>query len=71
MKLEDYEIKSPLWHRLKEHMESELTRLREKNDSMLDATETARVRGRIQQIKDFLSLELEPPTPPAGTVSGD
>ena len=71
MKLEAHEIKSQLWSRLKEHHESELARLRSKNDSMLDPLETARVRGRIEQIKNFLLLELAPPVLPAGTEPSD
>lgn len=57
MKLEPHEIDSALWKRLKAHQESDLATLRERNDQNHDPIKTAELRGRIKQIKEFLSLE--------------
>lgn len=60
MNLQEHEIKSPLWAKLKEHCQNELTILRERNDGPLSDIETARLRGRIAQIRAFLELETQP-----------
>ena len=48
---------SPLWHKLKEHYESRLARLREENDGPLDDVETAKLRGKIAEVRSLLKLE--------------
>lgn len=61
MTLSDNERHSVLWKRIKEALEVELQSLRERNDSMkLDDRETARVRGRIAQVKDILAWDMPP-----------
>lgn len=57
MNLLSHEVQSPLWAKLKEHCEDELAKLRERNDGNLGDLDTARLRGRIAQIKEFLLLE--------------
>lgn len=57
MNLLPHEVQSPLWAKLKEHFENELTVLRERNDGDLDEIKTAKLRGRCAQIKEFLLLE--------------
>jgi len=60
--LSDYETQSALWTKLKAHMEDRLQVLREKNDGVLDADQTARVRGKIEQLKELLSAGEKPDT---------
>ena len=71
MTLEEHEIKSALWQKLREHYEQELATLRKKNDADMGLEATAKLRGRILAVKDFLLLDKPDPAPPAGTESGD
>lgn len=57
------DITSETWLRLKAHYEARLAALRIQNDGRLDADETARLRGRIKEIKGFLALG-DPHAPP-------
>ncbi len=57
MNLLPHEVMNPLWVKLKEHFENELTVLRERNDGDLDEIKTAKLRGRLFQIREFLLLE--------------
>lgn len=51
---------SPLWMRLKKHLEEQLRRAREKNDAVnLTEAETAALRGEIAAIKKLLKLDRE------------
>jgi len=61
MKLTETEVHSALWTKLKEHMESRLAEHRRKNDGDLDPTKTARMRGRIDELKVLLALETPEP----------
>lgn len=59
--LNDQEAMTPLWRRMREHMETRRQELREKNDSMdLDAIKTAELRGRIAMLKEILAWEAKP-----------
>ena len=58
MKLTEQEKHSSTWTRLEEYLRSELDILRQRNDAEIDATSTARLRGRILQIKQILSLAI-------------
>lgn len=59
MKLSPSEIANPLWIKIARHMESRLGGHRESNDRFaMTETETARLRGRISEIKDFLQLGI-------------
>ena len=51
---------SPTWLKLKAHLETKLQSLREKNDVLLDEAHTARLRGRIAQVKECLALGDDP-----------
>jgi hypothetical protein len=55
--LSDTERNSPLWLRLKAFYEKRLITLRSKNDGPLGADETLLLRGRIHEVKSFLSIE--------------
>jgi hypothetical protein len=55
--LDLHEVNSPLWIKLREQLEWELKRLRELNDDgNLDQIDTAILRGRIKQLKIFLTF---------------
>lgn len=56
-RLTKIEAQSQLWLKLKKHLEERLDVLRAKNDGDLDTTETARLRGRISEIKSMLSID--------------
>lgn len=49
--------------RLKAHYEARLQELRVKNDARLDADKTARLRGRIFEVKSLLALVTNKPAP--------
>lgn len=55
-KLEPVETTSSVWLRIKEQLVWELSRLRELNDANIDPIETAILRGRIKQLKIFLTF---------------
>lgn len=51
---------SPLWARLRNHLEDELTSARKRNDNpKLSADDTAALRGEIKQLKAFIALGNE------------
>lgn len=58
LKLEEHEINSPLWQKLKKHYETKLDSLRAANDGDSTEIQTARRRGRIQEIKNILSAGI-------------
>ena len=60
--LSKQEKESLLWLKLKAHFEGRLEIARKRNDSALDAMETARLRGYIAATKEFLGLDLDVPT---------
>lgn len=53
--LEAHELTSSTWLKIKEQLVWELAKLRELNDGSLDVVETAMLRGRIKQLKIFLT----------------
>lgn len=57
MKLDTRDIQSALWVRLRAHLQERMDLCRRKNDGDLDPDETARLRGRIAQLKEILALE--------------
>lgn len=63
MILTSYELQDPLWLKLKEKYEARLSALRKDNDSeKLNEVETARLRGKIKEVKDFISMgDPKPP----------
>ncbi len=64
MKLTEHELASPLWRKLKEHWEARMEQLRSENDKNLNEIETARLRGRIAEVK--ASLDIGTPKPVIG-----
>lgn len=67
MNLEPHEAQSALWLKIKTHMEARLVTMRARNDNPLDPIDTAKLRGRIAEAKEFLLLDQ----PPAETAPND
>ena len=57
------EIGSPLWMKLKAHIEERVAGHRRANDGNLNTEDTAKIRGRISEGKYILSLGLDNPAP--------
>lgn len=63
-RVEAHEQTTPLWRALRDHYEQKLAALRIQNDSRLNAEDTARLRGRIEEVKALLALSDPPRKPP-------
>ena len=61
MKLTDAEKVSPLWIKIKEHVEQRIKDHRASNDKTQPVEATEKLRGRIEELKDLLKLEKERP----------
>lgn len=59
------EVESPVWQKLREHLEATVQELHRKNEHQADPVETARLRGRIHQCR--LLLEIGAPKAPVVT----
>jgi hypothetical protein len=59
-------FQSDAWKAVEKHLGERLVELRQKNDSNLAPDETARIRGRIAEIKELLGLATAKPTPEMG-----
>lgn len=55
--LTDGDSFNPLWLKLKAHFEARLEVLRSQNDGNLDPEATAKMRGRIAEVKYFIGLD--------------
>lgn len=64
-RLTDIDRNTPLWLALRAYLERRLESQRAKNDTDLSPDETAKVRGRIAEIKALLALENPRPEIPA------
>lgn len=54
------DVQSPVWLKLKAHLEAELSYWREQNDAKsLTEVETAFIRGEIRRIKRLLQIEAD------------
>lgn len=51
----------PLWIKLKAEYESRLTQLRTSNDRDMSDTETAKLRGRIAELRRIIDMGAEKP----------
>lgn len=63
--LNQTERDSALWKKLQAHFEARLATLRARNDAELDPVKTARLRGRIAELKTTLLLAQDGPTKPS------
>ena len=63
--LNDADLQSPTWAKLRKHFDERLAEHRAKNDCKLNTEDTAHIRGRIAEARYFLSLmerdTLKPP----------
>lgn len=57
MILTEQEILSPLWAKLKEHYQARLDSLRLQNDTDKTMEATAKLRGRIAEVKKLITLD--------------
>lgn len=56
MKLDERDLQSALWLRLRAHLSERMEVYRRQNDGALTPEETTRLRGRIAQLKEILAL---------------
>jgi hypothetical protein len=68
-KISEHEARSALWVKLAKHLEARLDVARRQNDKEIDAVSTARLRGRIAEIKYLLGLD--PATQHSGAQAPD
>jgi hypothetical protein len=54
-------FKTQFWHEFTNALEAQLEQLRLENDNDLDERQTAKVRGRIAEIKSMLVLDRPDP----------
>jgi len=56
MVLDDVDKGSALWKRISAHLDKTLDNLRIANDKQLSEVETAKIRGMIEQVKEFQAI---------------
>lgn len=61
MTLTKQERNDPLWLKLKAEYESRLAQLRKDNDKDMSETETAKLRGRIAELRRIIDMGAEKP----------
>lgn len=66
-RLDPRDLQSPVWGKLRRHMEAQLEKLRRDNDTDHDPVKTAKLRGRISALKNLLALG----NPQAPTMGAD
>mgnify|MGYP001574846979 FL=1 len=59
--LTEIEKHSAVWQKIMKHLEERLSSLRARNDNDLDERRTARLRGRLAEIKHLLALDQPRP----------
>lgn len=59
--LSEHERTNPVWVKIKKHLEGRLDLLRSMNDKHHDAETTARLRGRIREVKELAALDNPAP----------
>lgn len=55
------DFRSETWRAIEEIVTKRIDDLRKRNDSQLNADETARLRGRLAELKDLLTLAKPDP----------
>lgn len=55
------DFKTPMWQRMREHVEARLNHLRQINDQNHDMEKTASIRGAIAELKGLLALDKSKP----------
>ncbi len=66
LRLAQHERGSEVWIKLEKHLTERLNTLRLQNDTDLPADATAKLRGRIFEIKSLLNLGKDLPNQPPG-----
>jgi len=56
-----HERQSAVWQKLKPYLDTRLETLRRQNDGQLTPEQTAKLRGRIAEVKAILSLGTDKP----------
>lgn len=59
MKLTEEQLRDPLWQAIRKEYEAKLVMLRKQNDADKSDIETAKLRGKIIEIKELLRLDPE------------
>jgi len=59
--LSDSDKVSPTWLRLKKHLQARAEALRNELEQDLPEDRTAKVRGRLAEVRALLSVEKDPP----------
>jgi hypothetical protein len=62
--LTQQDINGQVWKKIQDHLNARLLTMRAKNDGNLTADETAKVRGRIAEIKNMIELGNLAPSQP-------
>lgn len=68
LELSPIEAQSPIFQKLLTHYRQRLAALREKNDQRQESGDAEYLRGRIQEVKNFLDLQ---PASPSHLYIGD
>lgn len=61
MTLTEQERNDPLWLKVKAELESRLNQLRKDNDKDMNESATAKLRGRISEVKRILDMGVDTP----------
>jgi hypothetical protein len=56
LKLVPHERQHPIWMKIEEELNRRIDVLRRMNDGAFDEIQTARLRGRIAELKDLLAM---------------
>ncbi|MEK9796293.1 MAG: hypothetical protein VW713_06045 [Alphaproteobacteria bacterium] len=59
--LSDSDKTSPTWLRIKKHLQARVEALRNELEQDLPEDRTAKVRGRLAEVRALLSVEKDPP----------
>jgi hypothetical protein len=70
-KLSRNDIASATWQKLAKHLARRIDDLRAQNDGQLSELDTARLRGRIAEIKQILSLAEDLPAQSAPVIGSN
>jgi len=60
------DLQTKTWERMEALLHERLREHRERNDGSLDAEATAKLRGRIAEVKELLALATPPDPAPRG-----
>ncbi|OGT57521.1 MAG: hypothetical protein A3E01_08255 [Gammaproteobacteria bacterium RIFCSPHIGHO2_12_FULL_63_22] len=60
--LNDQDLQTAVWKKITAHLEQRIQALRERNDKELDDTKTAKLRGRIAEVKELMALDQPAPS---------